>query len=913
MNIVFGTYLDSLTWSDKPAAIGELRLGPMGMLGLLETRLGLTGNYVHPARRISQYLQRMQSIDNPGAWFHRSFSADPWSTAKQMLSWRDTLVASGWQDTALPSTSARLQALGDIEAVDLPLSAGREDRLQSIALSLKSGIPAHIETLTLSEPRSILPAIWQQILALLAGQGTHIVESAVPAPQGTTTNLSAIQHALGSLNPPHIDTGDDSLLLISAETEWDAAETLARYLASAPADNSTTTLICQGSSDILDQALQRHGLPQIGASSDSPWRTALQILPLVIANCWEPVDVNRLVELLSLPSPPIRYFAARHLLSALASEPGVGGEAWKNAMEKIGSDYQTKVLDQASGNRKLPSAAEYVQQLEAFLHTERFDPATGIPYRALEERCQWLMEFLGAYADRDSLMAEALSQTSELLHVSASMNHIPRITLERMLDSVIGVGASNPLVQSHAAAYQVVHTPGQVLSPTSTTIWWNFTSNHSGSAAWWSSQERQSLAESGIILEETSAHSLRESRSWQLALQNTSKRLLLFAPRQICGETAYPHPFWDEIRSVALCGENHSHEEAILTALTRHEHQLQQQGRWSLAERRMSLTALSTADLPEPEESCTVQAGAIALGKHLSYSQMSMLIGCPMNWTLKYHAGLRAADAHSLPTGNQMIGSLCHRIVELLYAEPVKQWKPDKAAQKARELFHELTRSMAAELLLEGHEVEIRRYERAIVEAVRKLVDAICRLNLKVEEAERKLEGTLQGTPFIGFADLILRTPAGEPFVLDLKWSYATKYRKEEIEQGSALQLATYNWLMASEEPNTHTGYFLLAQGELLSDSPLLGDEALPSAVPLDTTWQMGQLSFVQSLQGLQSGRVEARGILERKLLENSDVDKLDKLQSERREEMARNKMLYIKPPCGYCDYATLCGMGGSL
>lgn len=918
MRIEFGTYLDSLAWSDQAAAIGELRLGPMGMLGLLETRLGLNGNYVHPARRISEYLQRMQAIDSIGMWFHRSFAADPWSTAKQLLAWRDTLIASGWQGTALASTSTRLQALADIEAVKLPLSAGREDRLQAIATKLSQGIPAHISAVTLSEPTQILPTIWQNILAKLMQQGTKVVEPIDLTPHGTTTNLSAIQHALcnlNTLNPPAIDPSDDSLLLISSETEWDAAETLARYLASSEESHETTTIICQGSSDILDQALQRHGLPQIGSSSDSPWRTALQILPLLIANCWEPVDVNRLVELLSLPHTPIRYFAARHLLAALAKEPGVGGEAWNSALQKIETDYQSQVLDQAKSNRQLPTASQYVQQLETFLHTERFDPAKGIPQSDLEKRCQWLMKFLGAYADRDPLMAEALSQTSELLHISASIDPIPRITLERMLDSVIGVGATNPQVFSHAAPYRVVNAPGQVLSPNTTTIWWNFTNNQTGPATWWSPQERKSLASAGVILEESTARSQRESRSWQLPLHKTCERLLLFAPRQLCGETVYPHPFWDEIRSVALCGDNQQHEQTLLDALTRQSHQLQQQNRWKLANRSMELFPQSSAELPDIQETYTVEPGAIELGKHLSYSQMNMLIGCPMNWILKYHAGLHAADAHNLPTGNQMIGSLCHRIVELLYAEPVKQWQPDDAAQKASTLFDELTRSMAAELLLEGHEVDIRRYKRAIVEAVRKLVNAICRLNLTVEVAERKLEGTLQSTPFIGFADLILRTPASEPWVLDLKWSYATKYRKEEIEQGSALQLAAYTWLMGNLEPDTnaHTGYFLLAQGELLSDSQLLGNDALKSDWNLEKTWEMGTRSFMQSLQQLQSGRVEVRGVIEQGLLERSEEDKLDTVQEQRRQELASQNMLYVKPPCRYCDYSTLCGMGKSL
>jgi ATP-dependent helicase/nuclease subunit B len=98
MRILFGMYLDGTVWSSQTSCIGEVRTGSWGLLAILETHLGLSGLSVHPATRIDEYLQCIEKIDHATAWFHESLAVDPWSTARQLLAWRDELIAGGWQD-----------------------------------------------------------------------------------------------------------------------------------------------------------------------------------------------------------------------------------------------------------------------------------------------------------------------------------------------------------------------------------------------------------------------------------------------------------------------------------------------------------------------------------------------------------------------------------------------------------------------------------------------------------------------------------------------------------------------------------------------------------------------------------------------------------------------------------------------
>ena len=80
MHLTFGMFLDGAQWSDKEASLGEVRLGPTGMLGFLETWLGLLTRPVSLAWRINEYLERMKRCDSTDKWFHLSLEADPWST-----------------------------------------------------------------------------------------------------------------------------------------------------------------------------------------------------------------------------------------------------------------------------------------------------------------------------------------------------------------------------------------------------------------------------------------------------------------------------------------------------------------------------------------------------------------------------------------------------------------------------------------------------------------------------------------------------------------------------------------------------------------------------------------------------------------------------------------------------------------
>ncbi len=911
-NLTFGIYLDGADWSDKPASLGEVKLGPLGMLNLLETHLGLTAPAVHPARRINQYMNRLKMQDNPDSWYHSSFAADPWSTAKQILAWRDELIQGGWKGQTDSGSSLRLRTLSALEQVGLPLSKGREDRLQQVLLHLEKADSPAIDHIALVEDLEILPPIWKKVFARLQEIGVKVESLSDPLHKQTSSNLTHVRKALsGVIQSVHISEKDDSLILVKAADEWDAAENLALWLSADTEANKDVTIICGSDTDVLDQALQSHGLPKLGFSESSRWCASLQVLPLVLANSWKPVDVRRLLELLSLTMAPVPRFAARLLLKAIGKEPGVGGDAWTEALEAIAVEREKRLLEKGSAN-PASEAKSFVEKLNAFLSTDRYSPDSGIPEEKLKERCQWVAEWLSFRVEDDPMLVEAVSHATEMQKLAEGKKLIPRVAVERMLDSVIGIGSSAPDRFEQAAPWRVLDHPGQITSSCGTIVWWGFNYPSTNPAAYWSDTERKSLKQFGVELESSTLPRRREAIAWKKAINGAEDHLLLFCPAYVNGEPVPHHPLWDEIQNAAFKLNPKQKEEEILACLIRESVGLVNKGAWQLAGRKTSLCKTDISAPKPPSAAYLIPKNSISPPEHLSYSQMNTMLGCPMKWTLQYHAGLKMPESLTLPTGNQMIGSLCHSIVQKLYENPPRPMTPASAEALALKLYDRQAASMGSELLLEGREIENMRYRAAIGKAVRQLVEAISQHGLTVEETEKELEGMMGTTPFKGFADLVLRDKDGNRFVIDMKWTSSSKYLKKALEEGEALQLAIYAWLLRSAAPSTtvHSGYFMLAQGDFLSDSPLLGEEALDSKYPLDKIWDRGVRSWNSCFKSLNDGTMEASGVKESLLQSDDGLDE-DAVQAKIKDEYDSNGLLYQSPPCRICNFANLCGMSG--
>ena len=221
MRITFGMFLDGADWSEKPAALGEIKMGPLQFLPWLETRLGLGGVSLPEPERIDGYMRKIRRVDPE--WCRESFETDSWSTAKQMLAWRDELFENGWDGKSAPSE--RFKALAAVEADPGLLSPGVPDRMKAILRELETHQFSNM-TLALQGPFELLPWMWRQVIGRLWERG--MMSAQVP-------------------DPPR--RPGPKMFQIDGANEFLLARECARFLAAG--NNERTALICEGGPSVF--------------------------------------------------------------------------------------------------------------------------------------------------------------------------------------------------------------------------------------------------------------------------------------------------------------------------------------------------------------------------------------------------------------------------------------------------------------------------------------------------------------------------------------------------------------------------------------------------------------------------------------------------------------------------------------
>ena len=105
--INFGLSLDGQRGWHPRNSIGESVVGPLGMLGILETQLGLLRISPSQSERVMQLRQCLADARNGRRFYERSFDADELGTSATLLGWRDAWFEHGWAGTMPDAVSPR--------------------------------------------------------------------------------------------------------------------------------------------------------------------------------------------------------------------------------------------------------------------------------------------------------------------------------------------------------------------------------------------------------------------------------------------------------------------------------------------------------------------------------------------------------------------------------------------------------------------------------------------------------------------------------------------------------------------------------------------------------------------------------------------------------------------------------------
>ncbi len=270
LKIRLGVDLDGESSWRAADALGAATLGPLGLLTLLETQLGLLALQPSPAERIARYHAGLAACDTPERFYHRSFEADPLGTAATLLRWRDDWHLHGWARDFDASAPSRLLDLQEVEQeLDGSLAPSIGERLAAIVSKFDER-RAPIGEVLLVDPRADFPARWRAVLARLP-----VVECKAAVGHGAPgTLLADLQQVLarvaaGDRPEPIAFRNDGSLTIVRAETRLFAAHWLANR-----GTEGDTLLIASDAPALLDRILVASDRASQGFSEASEFRPA---------------------------------------------------------------------------------------------------------------------------------------------------------------------------------------------------------------------------------------------------------------------------------------------------------------------------------------------------------------------------------------------------------------------------------------------------------------------------------------------------------------------------------------------------------------------------------------------------------------------------------------------------------------
>lgn len=882
MKVVFGWFLDRAPWAFSNSGLNAVRLGPLGFTGLLQTRLGITRPGGAHIDRVNQYAARLRELDRPDTWFHQSFAVDPWSTAHELLAARDDLVANGW-DGRLPANAGSnlLPTLSALEQVPLHLSPALADDVASLPRALESPLPLGISTIVLQHPLESFPAIWRQILSKLATQGIVVAEPTTPAGR------------------------HPQITVLRAETEWEAAEHSARWLAAKNSGDTeqcrTTAVVASHPTTVLDHYLCTQGLPRLGVGSKSRWRAKDQIIPLFTDVIWGPVNVQLLGEFLSLPAGPVRGRAARELLRALRTEPGTGGPAWQRALINIAAEPTLG-----------PTLAS---ELDDLFSSGLLREESGVTGAQVAGKSAWLAKRLARLAAHNEELTSTAAQLQTLLALISGLPVISRTDLRRIISSVV-TESSSPLALAEASPWLRLNHLAELMDDVDDVLWWGFQSASSSRARRWGEQDMTALAAVGVHLP-----SIESMAALQVSLTLTGARhcenLLIITMAQLDGERSEGNPL---LEAIVAAQSDTTEPSGTIEPLAQRIAALSVTPGTTIHDDAWTLAGRSAAMSPVPLRTVNTPATAFDVGSRpdfapasLSFTQLGNLLGCSLAWVLDRKAKIHPADADSAPSGNTMIGTFVHKLVEELHGDLTSQNRAVPTPEEIEAKFQALLPHLASELLLPGHGARLKNLRTIVLGSVMKFFATVSTAGITIQSMEHPFEkdldltvgGAVLSAPVKGSVDVVGIDDSGRRVVIDLKWSNKEKYRVAEVREGMALQLALYRWALEEEDAQVApAAYYLLKQGTFASTNPAFGHQLLSEQEP-EILWGTAVKAAEFSVDEVINGRISAGPLIEAERVA---------LGGASGEDLAAEAgRFYGKPPCRFCSFSRLCGLKGDF
>ena len=648
---------------------------------------------------------------------------------------------------------------------------------------------------------------------------------------------------------------DGSLLILKASRETDAAAWLAKFFK----ENTDFKPLCviPEKNRALDNALIQEGLPSMGILSASSARPMLQILKLVTAFLWRPIDPYKIMEFVSLAVKPLDDRLAMIIAEVVAETPGLRSDKW---FARVQGYFEELEEAAKTGDRIDVDAVR--REYEFWFERRRFDVDKTVHrdevIKVFDYVSRWAKK---RYEDDGSSQSSLLVLGEQAKRIRELLMSLPdgdtqltNLRLERIVRTIY---EPSPVCfrEAEVGHLPYIDKPAAVIGDVADVLWWNFADiERSPAFERWYQDEFDWLE--GVDIELDRVDKENKCMLWQRRrpILHSAERLWLVMPETVDGKPMQPHPLFGDLKAAFSDIEKITFDvddEGTLAALEAF-----------VLPKKIPLTMREPGhtkayfDFEEIER--------LERRETESFTSLDSLFYYPYQWVFKHKIKLHKSSILSVARENRLKGTLGHRVFEAMFGEDVLAWKKADVDAWMDENLQRFLEQEGAVLLMYGREPERVSFENTMKFAAWGLVSMIQQNGWTSYETEQDLRGKFMNIPVTGRADLVLKKASGEMAIVDLKWRGASRcaalIRNEED-----LQLVMYSRLLTEDDNWAHTAYFIIEDGKMVARNNLAFEEA---EVPVQDAnhvevhqriWSKMRNTYTWRMKQLKEGKVEVR------------------------------------------------------
>ena len=786
MKLIFNPFYDQplYTGVEEGCSLREKHVGPLGLLGELELRAGLSRLYPSQTTRVLNYCEALNQCGKDSAtpeslFYWKSFGVDMLNVSRRLLEWRDALVYAGMKD---------------LKAIPEGISAGAKNILSDILdveEYFKDECSIGDRWARLAKESDYLSSDWTIEVRMKEDLVDPVILNCLKNSGATCefiTELPEIGHNVTVNKFANLVDG----------YQWALTQ-----------DNAHQGVYINNDNVSLNGVLTSLGKANVGAEASGVYTQISQLFSSGMKLFINPVDYDALVSYLSVPIHPLNDYILsedKTLRYALYSHMTAQGGFGKNERTQCDWNSIIEAAKPKDGRKTVLSLDHCLGQWEK-----------GATLSAIEAYCEeW-----SKWCVRKSAATQDSAVAQQLLTIKDSFDVLPKFLSltgkDKFTETELIVNiASAAIFCTYTTAVpmlgslDVIADIKAIAAPCERAVWMDcYDQGMSGyQYSFLNESDITLMNAAGMVIPTYDKQLQAEAVAKHLAYSYIRTELVVLTPEKVECRKSYPQqiPHWDgKVEDMTDWIPDGKEIPAVEANTQKVIH-------------KVSSTIFNGLDTPKDE-------GGIGRN-YESFSSLDMLIQNPFDYVLQYVFGCNETNRAIL---SAVKGTVVHNMFNNAVLESDNDWTKLKAAlvENFDKNFEKAVNEVGMELLSPNNRLTYNLFKNIIktcsIPSFIKIIEDNM-LTVVGSEVDFIVDFEQIGK-FNAKVDMVLQNPEGKYVIMDFKWTdVKDKKREEEIEKNMEMQLALYaqavrqHFGKGDDSSVEAIGYFMLRQGVFITE-----------------------------------------------------------------------------------------------